>query len=187
MVFPTVMYGWESWTIKNAEHQSIDAWTVVLEKTFKSPLECKEIKPVNPKRNQSWIFIGRTDAEAQILWPPDVKTQLIRKDLTLGKIKGRRRRGWQRMRWLDGTTDWMDMNLSKLQEMVKDREAWLASVRGVARTQTWLSDWTMSSLQLKMEKLYTASKKKTWSWLWLRSSAPFCKIQAQTEESRENH
>ena len=79
MVFPTVMYGWESWTIKKAECQRTDAWTVVLEKTLDSPLECKEIKPVNPKSNQSWIFIGRTDAEAEalILWPPDAKNWLI--------------------------------------------------------------------------------------------------------------
>ena len=89
-------------------------WTVVLEKTLESPLDCKEIKPVNPKANKSWIFIGRTDAEAEapILWPPDAKSYLIRKDPDSGKNEGRRRRRWQRMRWLSGITDSVDMSLS---------------------------------------------------------------------------
>ena len=88
-------------------------WTVVLEKIPESLLDCKEIKPVNPKENQSWIFIGRAEAEALILWPPDVKSWLIRKDPDAGKIEGRRRRGWQRMRWLDGITDSMDMSFEQ--------------------------------------------------------------------------
>ena len=94
VVFPVVMYRCESWTIKAPEYQYWCFWTVVLEKTIESPLDSK-IKPVNPKGNQSWIFIGRTGAEAEapILWPPDVKSQLIRKDLTLGKIEGKRKKG----------------------------------------------------------------------------------------------
>ena len=107
LIFPVVMYGCESWTIKKAECQIIDAfWTVVLEKTLVSPLDCKEIQPVHPKGNQSWIFIGRTDAEAEtpILWPPDAENWL-EKTVMVGKIEAGRRRGRQRMRWLDGITN----------------------------------------------------------------------------------
>ena len=162
MVFPVVMNGGDSWTIKKAEHWRIDAFELWLEKTLESPLDCKEIQPVHPKGNQPWIFIGRTDAEAEalILWPPDAKSQLIRKDPGSGK-DWRQEQKWTTEDEMVGWHHWLnDMSLSKFWEMVKDRETWCAAVHRVAKSQTWLSNWRTFHkwINLGSERLSVLSK-----------------------------
>ena len=139
MVFPEVMYGRESWTMKKAEHQRV----VVLEKTVESPLDCKELKPVNPEINHSWIFIGRTDAEAEIpiLWPSDAKNWLIRKDPDSGK-------DWRQEQWMteNEIVGWHHRfnghEFEQAPGVVVDREAWNAAVLGVTKSWTRLSNCT---------------------------------------------
>ena len=142
MVFPVVMYGWRLDSKESKVPKNLCFWTVVLEKTLETPLESKEIKPVNLDGNQPWILFGRTDAETPKFWPPDGNCWPLEKTLMLGKIEGRRRRGWQRMRWLNGITYLLDMNLGKIWEMMKDREAWHTVTHGVTKSQTELGDWT---------------------------------------------
>ena len=136
-----------NWGLDHKKGRAPENWcfqTVVLEQTLESPMDSKEIQPVNPKGNQPWIFIGRTDAEAEvpILWPPDVKSWHIGKDPDASKDWGPEETGATEDEMVDDITDSTDVSLSKLWEIVKDREAWHAAVRGVTKSQTRLSEWT---------------------------------------------
>ena len=163
----------ESWAQKNWCF-----WTVVLEKTLECPLDCKEIQPVHPKGDQSWVFIGRTDVEAEtpIVWPPNVKSWLNGTDPDAGTDWGQEEKGTQRMRWLDGITDSMHMSFGKLRELVIEREAWRAAAYGITKSRTRLSDWT--ELNWCWERLKAGGEvgdrgrdcwmvsPTQWTWVW---------------------
>ena len=157
-------------------------WTVLLEKTLESPLDCKEIQPVNPKRNQFWIFIGRTDAEAEtlILWPPDAKNWLLGKDLDVARDWKQEEKRMKKDEMV-GWHHWLDGHEFEQAPGVGDGQGSLAccSPWGHRVGYNWATELN--------KEVYTVSKNKTGSWLWLRSWIPYCKIQTYIEESRENH
>ena len=177
MVFPVVMCACESWTVEKAEHQRIDAFEMQCwRRLLKVPWTARRsnqsiLKEINPEYSleglmlklkfQYFVYLKTIHITLHRIWRDDS----LEKTLMLGKIEGRKRRGWQRMRWLNGTTKSMDMSLSKLQKMVKDREARRAAIHGVAKNWTQLSDWTKTANRIIIMSL---KQKSWWGSTWIR-------------------